>query len=100
MDEMTNEAQAAMEDLIPRDVYTLIRYLITTLAQQAWIFMGLQMNPFTNSVTKDITQAKLAIDCAVTLLEKISEHLEPAERQEYQTIIQNLQLNFFQHNES
>jgi hypothetical protein len=100
MDEITNEAQAAMEELMPRDVYTLLKVLITTLAQQAWIFMGLQMNPFTNSVTKDIVQAKLAIDSAIVLLEKLSEHLEPAERQEYQTIIQNLQLNFFQQSES
>ena len=86
-----------IEDLIPKDVYALVKHLIAVLGSNAWIYMGLQMNPLTKSVTKDLNQARLAIDCAAALADKISAYVEEKERQELKVLIQNLQMNYVQH---
>lgn len=85
-----------LEELLPKDVYTLIKYLIASLAEQSWTFMGLHMNPFTKSITKDLVQARLAIDCAAALNEKLSPFLSDKEKAEYMALIQNLQMNYVQ----
>ncbi|MDQ7821899.1 MAG: DUF1844 domain-containing protein [Candidatus Eremiobacteraeota bacterium] len=90
------ESDISLDELMPKDVYTLVRYLIASLAQQSWIFMGLHMNPFTKTTTKDLTQAKLAIDCAQALTEKLGPWMEEKEKKEYQALLQTLQMNFIQ----
>ncbi len=85
-----------LEELLPKDVYTLVKYLIASLAEQAWTFMGLHMNPFTKSITKDLKQARLAIDCAVALNEKLAPFLTEKEKTEYMALIQTLQMNYLQ----
>jgi hypothetical protein len=85
-----------LEELMPKDVYGLVKVLIATLAEQAWTFMGLHMNPMTKTVTKDLAQARLAIDCAAALNEKLSPFLGEKERTEYMALIQTLQMNYVQ----
>jgi hypothetical protein len=101
---MSEQAKSAMdelkdlplEDILPKDVYTLIKSLVAVFAQQAWVYMGLHMNPLTGKVAKDLTQAKLAIDCAAVLVEKAAPFMEERERHEFTALIQNLQMNFIQ----
>lgn len=85
-----------LEEILPKDVYTLVKSLVAVFAQQAWVYMGLHMNPLTGKVEKDLVQAKLAIDCAAALVEKAGKFMEEREKQEFQALVQNLQMNFIQ----
>jgi len=86
-----------IEELIPKDVYSLVKHLIAVLGHNAWVYMGLQMNPLTKSMTKDMNQARLAIDCASALAEKVESFVDQKEKQEIKILIQNLQMNYVQH---
>jgi hypothetical protein len=79
------------------DVYTLLRISIAQLASIAWQMMGLQPDPFTNQVRKDINQARVAIDAAAALVEQLKPHLQGQEAREYQTLLTDLRLNFVSH---
>lgn len=76
------------------DVYSLLHVSIAQLAAVAWQKMGLQADPFTNKIEKDIEQARLAIDCAAALVEKLLPHLEKHQARDYQTLLTDLRLNF------
>jgi hypothetical protein len=79
------------------DVYTLLRISIAQLASIAWQMMGLQPDPFTNQVRKDINQARVAIDAAAALVDQLKPHLQGQEARDYQTLLTDLRLNFVSH---
>lgn len=85
-----------IEELIPKDVYSLVKHLVVVMAHNAWVYMGLQMNPLSKTVTKDAAQARLAIDCAAALIEKITPFVDEKEKEEFKILIQNLQMNYIQ----
>ena len=87
---------AAMEEVLPKDVAALIKSLIPMLASQAWIFMGKVVNPLQRKVTRDIEQARLAVDCAGALLEKVDSFLSSDERTQLRQLLADLRLNFVQ----
>jgi ABC-type Zn2+ transport system substrate-binding protein/surface adhesin len=76
------------------DAYTTITWMIGLLASQAWLAMGLQINPSTGKIEKDLEQAKVCIDCAMSLSDRISAHLDEASRKELRGMISDLQVNF------
>jgi hypothetical protein len=82
------------EDLLPPDVASLAAGMISALAAQAWIHLGLVMNPRTRTTQTDLPQARLAIDCAQALYEKASPHLEEGLRRDLRATIADLQMNF------
>ena len=85
--------------LAPLDVRTLLRLALAQLAAAAWQKMGLQPDPFTNTIVKDLEQARLAIDAAAALLEKLLPHLHGQEARDYQTLLTDLRLNFVKQSE-
>ena len=88
------QAQADDRDLHPIDVYALLRVTIVQLASVAWQKMGLQADPFTNTIVKDLAQARLAIDAAAALIEKFRPSLQGQEARDYDTLLTDLRLNF------
>ena len=92
------EQNISFDDLIPKDTYGLVKNVIASLGQQAWINLGIQPNPITKKIEKDLKQAKLAIDCTVSLCEIMKQYSSPKEKIELDTLVQNLQLNFVQQN--
>lgn len=82
------------------DVPTLVQVFIAELSARSWIHLGLLQNPITKLVVKDLPQARLAIDCVAALIENLDPSLEPRERQEYQTLLRDLRMNFVQHSGS
>jgi len=80
--------------LEPLDVRHLLRITIAQLAAAAWQKMGLQPDPFTNTVVKDIEQARLAIDATTALVEKLLPHVRGQEARDYQSLLTDLRLNF------
>jgi hypothetical protein len=98
-----SEAEAPAEAAAPEgeppvvqkiDVYALMRFSLGQFAAVAWQKMGLQPDPFTNQIEKDIEQARLAIDLVAMLVERLTPHLQGQEARDYQNILTDLRLNF------
>lgn len=88
------------EPLQPLDVHALLRLAFAQLASAAWQKMGLQPDPFTNTVVKDVDQARVAIDAAADLLKHLQPSLQGQEARDYQTMLTDLRLNFVKQSES
>ena len=78
------------------DVYGIAKWIIGIMSASAWQYMGLQVNPATGKVDKDLIQARIAIDTVVFLGDKISPHLDESERRQIRSLISDLQVNFVQ----
>jgi hypothetical protein len=65
-----------------------------TLEGKAWAYMDLIAHPETQKHTKDMAQAKLAIDTIDALFKIIEGHLNDDQRKDLQTRLTNLRLNF------
>ncbi len=76
------------------DVYLLLQVSIMQFASLAWQKMGLQPDPFSNTIDRDIEQARLAIDAAGALVERLLPHLQGQQARDYQTLLTDLRLNF------
>lgn len=91
------EAGAAREgEALPpkQDVYLLLQMSVMQFASLAWQKMGLQADPFTNTMDKDIEQARVAIDAAEALVERLLPHAQGQQARDYQTLLTDLRLNF------
>jgi len=64
------------------------------LSEQAWRYIGLRINPRTNKINKDLTKAHVAIDCIISLVDKIEPNLDNAEKERLRRLITDLQLNY------
>jgi len=89
--------EAATQQPVSADVYAILRISIAQLASIAWQMMGLQPDPFTNQVHKDIVQARIAIDAAEALVDQLKTHLGGQQARDYQTLLTDLRLNFVSH---
>ncbi len=78
------------------DVYSLIQWTVLMLAEGAWYWMGLRINPATKKAQEDMLQAKIAIDSVVFLVDKIAPHLEEEQKKEYRRMVSDLQVNYVQ----
>lgn len=87
-------AAPGVEELKPLDVYMALRASFHQMAAVAWQMMGLQPDPFTGKIHRDIEQARVAIDCAAFLLEKLLPQLQGQEARDYQSVLTDLRLNF------
>lgn len=85
-----------LDSLIPKDIYSSIQMMIASLGQQAWVCMGMQANPMTGNIEKDLKQAKVAVDCVTAMTDIIKPHVAEQQKLELETLKQNLQLNLIQ----
>ncbi len=83
----------------PLDVYGMIKWVLGLMASSAWQYMGLMPNPASGKIEKDMLQAKVAIDVAVFLGDKIANHLPEDERKNIRNLINDLQVNFVRHSD-
>jgi len=74
----------------------IITMSIGLLQQQAWVSMGLVMNPTTKAITKDLEQAKLAIDAVAALVNLIAPGLEESVQRDLRAMVSDLQVNYVQ----
>jgi hypothetical protein len=69
--------------------------LVSGLAAQAQIFLGVLQNPLTNQFEKvDLGRTQMLISTLQMLHEKTSGNLQPEEAQFLQTILTDLQMRF------
>jgi hypothetical protein len=83
-----------VEELRPLDVYAVLRVSIAQLSGIAFQMMGLQADPITNKIRKDLEQARVAIDATASLVEKLLPHLEGQDARDAQNLLTDLRLNF------
>jgi hypothetical protein len=78
------------------DTLTLVRWCIAALTSNAWQRLGLIPSPATQKVERNIDDARLAIDAATALADRVKPHLTEAERRELENLLNDLRLNFLQ----
>ena len=81
-------------DISLLDLYQLLRLFVMLLSEQAWRHMGLRINPATNEIKKDLVKAHIAIDCIISLVEKMEQYLETKEKDSLRNLITDLQINY------
>lgn len=88
------EKEGKEEDFLLLPIADLVRIFIAEFQTRALMHMGLIPHPETRLVAKDLPQARLAIDCMASLTEQLRPLAAPAERDELQQMLANLQLHF------
>jgi hypothetical protein len=88
------EPEPSPVDISSLDIYQLIEVFIMLLSEKTWRYIGLKVNPATNKIEKDLTKAHVAIDCIISLVDKIEPHLDNAEKEHMRRLITDLQLNY------
>ena len=89
--------ETAAEEELPAtevDVYDTLRFVISMLAQQAWMMMGVQIAPGATELRQDLVQAKIAIDTLEFVVGKLEPQLEAGEKSELDSLLTNLRINY------
>jgi len=79
------------------DIYTTLKLFLNIIAGQAWIRIGLTVNPNTNKIEKDMVQARIAIDCFQFISNQLEGHLSEEEKRQIKNLLSDLQMNFVTH---
>ena len=88
------EQEPSPVDISSMEIYQLIELFIMLLNEQAWRYIGLRVDPRTNKINKDLTKAHVAIDCILSLVDKIESNLDNAEIERLRRLITDLQINY------
>lgn len=78
----------------PINVHQVLTIFIDQLSSIAWQKMGLQPDPITGSIHKDLSQAKISIDATVSLCNLVEDQLDEADRRQIQSLVRDLRLNY------
>lgn len=97
--EAEKEHDHSHEEPISVSVYGLLQWFAAMLTESAWQFMGLQMNPSTKKIEKDMAQARVAVDTVVFLTDQLGPHVTEEQRRAYRAIVSDLRVNFVQQSE-
>jgi hypothetical protein len=81
-------------DISQLDLYKLLELFVVLLGEQAWRHIGLRVAPGTNEIKKDLTRAHVAIDCIISLVDKMEPHLDSSEKERLRRLITDLQINY------
>jgi hypothetical protein len=79
---------------VPLHAPDLVRWCVSLLATSAWQEMGLIPDPATNTVERNLDDARLAIDAAAALIEHLRPRAADLERRELDNLLATLRLNF------
>jgi hypothetical protein len=81
-------------DISSLDINELVELFIMLLSEKTWRYIGLRVDPRTNKINKDLTKAHVAIDCIISLVDKIEPNLDKVEVESLRRLITDLQLNY------
>ena len=88
------QKEAEPVDIGLLDLYQLLQLFVMLLSEQAWRYMGLRVDPRTNEIKKDFERAHVAIDCIISLVERLEPHLGGEAKNRLRNLITDLQINF------
>ena len=78
------------------NVYSLLRMSIGMYIEQAWIHLGLRMDPNKSKVEQNLSYAKVAIDVVDFMVQRLQPDLDETERRELDLMLANLRMNYVQ----
>jgi len=79
---------------VPISVYDVLRFSIRMLYEQAWASLGLVPDPGTGQIKKDLTQARVAVDCVDFLVKQLEPYASPEEKRDLRSLLTTLRLNY------
>ena len=85
-----------METPTPQKLEATFSTLIISIASSAVVSLGIEKNPQTNQLEKNLDLAQYSIDLLVMLRDKTRSNLSEPEKNYLDAIIQDLQLKFVQ----
>ena len=88
------EQEPSPVDISSLEIDQLVMLFIMLLNEKACRYIGLRVDPRTNKIEKDLAKAHIAIDCIISLVEKIKPKLEDTEVERLRRLITDLQLNY------
>ena len=78
----------------PIGVYDLLAVMLDQCASVAWQKLGLQPDPITSKIEKNLPEAKIAIDVCAFLSGQLEGTLDEDDRREVHNLVRNLRLNY------
>lgn len=75
-------------------VYEVIMVMVDQMAAIAWQKLGLQPDPLSGKVAKDLTEAKVAIDLTQHLASFIEPQLDDEDKRRIHNLVRDLRINF------
>ena len=81
-------------DISALDLYHLLQFFITILSEKTWQHIGLHIDPSIGEVKKDFERAHVAIDCIISLVDKLESHVTEDETNRLRSLITDLQINY------
>jgi hypothetical protein len=92
--EVVGDKAPSVLDITSIDIYLLLGLFVNVLGDQAWQYMGLRVRPATKKVEKDLSKARVAIDCVSYLIGKLEPQLNDEEKNKLRSLLTDLQINF------
>jgi hypothetical protein len=83
-----------MMDIGALDVYSLLGLFLGIFAEKAWQTLGLRAKPGTDKIEANFDQARVAIDTASYLADKLQPRLPEDERRRLESLVADLRLNY------
>ncbi len=80
----------------PLSVYTMVTIMVEQMAGLAWQKLGLQPDPITGTIAKDLEEAKLAIDLCTHLAAVIEPKLDEEDKRQIHSLVRDLRINYVQ----
>lgn len=91
----TSENHAAEPvDISLLDLYRLLELFVMLLSEQAWRNMGLRVDPRTNDIKRNFEKTHVAIECIISIVDKLEPHINDATRNRLRSLITDLQINY------
>ena len=88
------EKQAGPIDISFLDLFQLLELFVMLLSEQAWRHIGLKVDPRTNEINKDFDRAHVAIDCIISIVDKLEPHMAENTKNHLRNLITDLQINY------
>lgn len=86
--------EAGPVDISFLDLYQLLELFVMLLSEQAWKHMGLKVDPRTNEIKKEFERAHVAIDCIISIVDKLEPHIAENTKNHLRNLITDLQINY------
>lgn len=78
----------------PLNVYTVLAVMLEQISSVAWQKLGLQHDPVTGTLDKDLAQARVAIDVAESVAKALESQLDDEDCRQVQNLVRDLKVNF------
>ncbi len=94
VDNADEKQKAGFVDISTLDLYHLLQFFIMVLNEKAWRYIGLRVDPISGEIETDFERAHVAIDCIISLVDRLESHLTEDEKNRLRSLITDLQINY------